>query len=91
MSKSKGLLKCISCLAIVCVLLTTIAMPAYAYVVCGYKLKGSWYDEYYYVSGTSVTYNNKTVNYGNISDDAVSAWNDAIDSSSGHSLDIELS
>lgn len=74
---SKRFLKYISCLAIVCVLLTTIAVPAYAYVKCGYKLK--------------VTYNNTTVNYGSISDDAVSAWNDAVDSSSGHSLDIDLS
>ena len=41
---SKRFLKYISCLAIVCVLLTTIAVPAYAYVKCGYKLKGSWYD-----------------------------------------------
>ena len=88
---SKRFLKYISCLAIVCVLLTTIAVPAYAYVKCGYKLKGSWYDDHYYISDTSVTYNNTTVNYGSISDDAVSAWNDAVDSSSGHSLDIDLS
>ena len=27
-----------------------------------------------------MTYNNTTVNYGSISDDAVSAWNDAVDS-----------
>lgn len=45
---SKRFLKYISCLAIVCVLLTTIAVPAYAYVKCGYKLKGSWYDDHYY-------------------------------------------
>lgn len=88
---SKGFLKCISCLAIICILLTSIAMPAYAYVECGYKLKSSWYDEYYYVSGRSVTFNNTTVNYGNIADDAVAAWNDAVDSYSGHSLDIDLS
>ena len=88
---AKRFLKYISCLAIVCVLLTTIAVPAYAYVKCGYKLKGSWYDDHYYISDTSVTYNNTTVNYGSISDDAVSAWNDAVDSSSGHSLDIDLS
>lgn len=54
---SKRFLKYISCLAIVCVLLTTIAVPAYAYVKCGYKLKGSWYDDHYYISDTSVTYN----------------------------------
>ena len=54
---AKRFLKYISCLAIVCVLLTTIAVPAYAYVKCGYKLKGSWYDDHYYISDTSVTYN----------------------------------
>lgn len=52
---AKRFLKYISCLAIVCVLLTTIAVPAYAYVKCGYKLKGSWYDDHYYISDTSVT------------------------------------
>lgn len=56
---------------------------ASAYNVCGNKLKGSWEDEYYYVS-------DRTEGYGSLVDDAVAAWNDAIDSTSSSSLDIDL-
>lgn len=66
-------------------------IPVFAYELFGYKLKGTWYDDYYYVAANSVTYNGTTVNYGNISLDAVRAWNEAVDSYSGHSLDIQLS
>lgn len=87
---TKKFLTCLCSFVMAIILLSINVMPAYAYVTCGYKLKGSWYDDYYYVSPSSVTYNSKTVNYGDIADDAVAAWNDAVDSSSGHSLDIEL-
>ena len=56
---------------------------ASAYNVCGNKLKGSWEDEYYYVS-------DRTEGYGALVDDAVTAWNDAVDRTSTSSLDIDL-
>lgn len=56
---------------------------ASAYNVCGNKLKGSWEDEYYYVS-------DRTEGYGALADAAVAAWNDAVDKTSSSSLDIDL-
>lgn len=69
----------------------TLCIPAQAYVLCNYKMTGTWYDEYYYLSTQSVTQDGRTVNYGNITDDAVEEWNDAVDATSTSSLDIALS
>lgn len=71
-------------------MLLVLTVPASAYAKCGYKLTGSWYDDYYYLSSRSVTYNNKTVNYGSITDDAISEWNEAVDATTTSDLDIEL-
>lgn len=76
---------------LICIIVFQINTPVFAYKVFGYKLKGTWSNKYYYVSANSVTYNNTTVNYGNIATSAVSAWNNAVNSSSGHPLNIQLS
>ena len=62
----------------------SMALTVRAYTVCGYKLNGSWEDEYYYVSDSSD-------GYGALSDDAIEAWNNAVNSLTGHPLDIDLS
>lgn len=62
-----------------------------AYVLFGYQMKGSWQDEYYYISEDRVTYNGQTVNYGTIATAAVREWNSAVDRESGHTMDIDLS
>ena len=72
------------------IVLVSLSVSAQAYSTCGYKLKGSWWDERYYVTSQSVNYNGSVVHYGNITSSAVSAWNNAVNSSSGHSLDISL-
>ncbi|MCQ2524493.1 MAG: matrixin family metalloprotease [Lachnospiraceae bacterium] len=56
----------------------------YAYATFGYKLKGSWHKEYYYVS-------DKSDDYGNIATKAVKSWNSAVKSEKNHSLNINLS
>lgn len=76
---------------LLCTIMLSFTIQAHAYSTCGYKLKGSWYDDYYYVSPKSVTHNGSTVNYGTIADSAVSEWNNAVNASTGHSLDISLS
>lgn len=63
---------------VICIVIFQVAMPVLAYEVCGYKLKGSWYNDYYYVSTSSVTYNGTNVNYGTIATSAVNAWNEAL-------------
>ncbi len=78
------------CALLVSFIVASFTIPAYAYSTCGYRLKGTWYDDYYYVSAKSVTYNGTTVNYGTIANSAVRAWNNAVNSSTGHSLDIAL-
>ncbi|MBR2895159.1 MAG: hypothetical protein IKC03_05810, partial [Oscillospiraceae bacterium] len=86
-AKRKRLVR-IVCVSFVMLLLS---MNVCAYETFGYHLTGSWYDGKYYVSSPSYTQNNVTVNYGNIADDAIEEWNDAINATSSHSLDIELS
>ena len=71
-------------------MLLALTVPASAYVTCGYKLTGSWANDHYYLSARSVTYNNKTVNYGNITDAAINEWNEAVDATRTSNLDIEL-
>lgn len=66
-------------------------MPAHAYEVCGYKLTGSWYNDYYYLSCDTETYQGKTVDYAVIASNAVKQWNNAVNSSAGHPLNIQLS
>lgn len=74
-----------------CILIISSTIPAYAYTTCGYKLKGSWYDEYYYVPLKVITYNGTTVDYEAITQGAVTWWNAKVQASTGHSLDINLS
>lgn len=71
-------------LLIVIVMTMSLSLTAYAYSVCGYMLQGSWEDEYYFV-------NDRSDGYGALSDDAIEAWNNAVNSTTGHSLDIDLS
>lgn len=78
------------CTIIVCASFVLLSTKLSAYVVCGYKLKESLTDGEYYISAEMVTYNGTTVNYANIAENAVDAWNNAIDATSSHSLDIDL-
>ena len=79
----------IACL-MVGITLVSFSVSAQAYSTCGYKLKGSWWNKKYYVTSQSVNYGGKTVHYGNITSSAVGAWNNAVNSSAGHSLNISL-
>jgi len=65
-------------------IMTSLTLSAYAYYDCGYKLQGSWEDEYYFI-------NDRSGGYGALADDAVEEWNDAVNSKTGHPLDIDLS
>lgn len=76
-------------MVLVCTLLTGLIIPAQAYSAWNYHMKGSWQYEYYYVDG-------REDGYGERSDDAVKAWNDAVDARTNWtslkpSLDIRLS
>lgn len=76
-------------MVLVCTLITGLIIPAQAYSAWNYHMKGSWQYEYYYVDG-------REDGYGERSDDAVKAWNDAVDARTNWtslkpSLDIRLS
>lgn len=69
---------------LIIVMTMSMALTVCAYTACGYKLNGSWEDEYYYISDSSD-------GYGALSDNAIEAWNNAVNSKTGHPLDIDLS
>lgn len=65
------------------VMCMSMCISAHAYATFGYYLKGFWGDDYYYVD-------DRSDGYGALVDDAISAWNGAVDVDGYYILDIDL-